>query len=150
MKLKYKLLLVPALASLMLLTVCGVAAWVIQTQKAALVELNGGASAEYRDLLRFESMLTAAQAGVYRTMTAASAGGEATSTPHPLAPFMAAHGILSLLVFLLLVAYSYLAFVADRRGRHFFHDHPGIAWSFLGLWVLSVGSGWALYAINYL
>ena len=83
-------------------------------------------------------------------MREASAGGEATSTPHPLAPFMAAHGILSLLVFLLLVVYSYLAFVADRRGRHFFHDHPGIAWSFLGLWVLSVGSGWALYAINYL
>ena len=83
-------------------------------------------------------------------MREVSAGEEAASTPHPLAPFMAAHGILSLLVFLLLVVYSYLAFVADKRGRHFFHDHPAIAWSYLGLWILSVGSGWALYAINYL
>ena len=53
-------------------------------------------------------------------------------------------------IVLLLVVYSYLAFVADKRGRHFFHDHPAIAWSYLGLWILSVGSGWALYAINYL
>ena len=83
-------------------------------------------------------------------MREVSAGEEVASTPHPLAPFMAAHGILSLLVFLLLVVYSYLAFVADKRGRHFFHDHPAIAWSYLGLWILSVGSGWALYAINYL
>lgn len=83
-------------------------------------------------------------------MREVSAGHDAASAPHPLAPFMAAHGILSLLVFLLLVVYSYLAFVAWKRGRYFFHDHPAIAWSFLGLWTLSVGSGWALYAINYL
>lgn len=83
-------------------------------------------------------------------MREVSAGEQAASTPHPLAPFMAAHGMLSLLVFLLLVVYSYLAFVAHKRGAHFFRDHPGITWSFLGLWILSVGSGWALYAINYL
>ncbi|MGD9598212.1 MAG: hypothetical protein AB7G76_11670 [Steroidobacteraceae bacterium] len=83
-------------------------------------------------------------------MREVSAGEEMASTPHPLAPFMAAHGILSLLVFLLLVVYSYLAFVAQKRGAHFFADHPAITWSFLGLWTLSVGSGWALYAINYL
>lgn len=83
-------------------------------------------------------------------MREVSAGHEAASTPNPLAPFMATHGILSLLVFLLLVVYSYLAFVADKRGRHFFRDHPAVTWSFLGLWTLSVGSGWALYAINYL
>lgn len=35
-----------------------------------------------------------------------------THTPSPLAPFMAAHGILSLLVFILVVVYSYLAHVA--------------------------------------
>jgi len=75
--------------------------------------------------------------------------GHESAGPHPLAPFMAAHGILSLLVFLLLVVYSYLAFAAVRRGRFFFRDHPAVAWSFLGLWMLSVGSGWALYAINY-
>jgi cytochrome bd-type quinol oxidase subunit 1 len=81
---------------------------------------------------------------------------ETTATSHaeaaasPLAPFMAAHGILSLLVFVLLVVYSYMAYVASKGGRHFFHDHPVVTWSFVGMWMLSVGSGEILYAINYL
>lgn len=83
-------------------------------------------------------------------MREVSAGEVAERVPNPLAPFMALHGMLSLVVFLLLVVYSYLAFVAQKRGRHFFHDHPTLAWSYLGLWILSVGSGWALYAISYL
>ncbi len=78
-----------------------------------------------------------------------STAGHDPEAPHPLAPFMAAHGILSLLVFLLLVVYSYLAFAASRRGRFFFREHPAVAWSFLFLWMMSVGSGWALYVINY-
>lgn len=69
---------------------------------------------------------------------------------NPLAPFLAAHGILSLLVFVLFVVFSYLAYVAFKRGRHFFHDHAGITWMFLGLWMISVGSGEVLYGINYL
>jgi len=81
-------------------------------------------------------------------MRETTAGHEA-ATPHPLAPFMAAHGILSLLVFLLLVVYSYLAYAAAKRARYFFRDHPAVTWSFLALWMLSVGSGWALYFINY-
>jgi len=75
--------------------------------------------------------------------------GQESAVPHPLAPFMAAHGILSLLVFLLLVVYSYLAYAAAKRTRFFFRDHPAVTWSFLALWMTSVGSGWALYFINY-
>ena len=75
--------------------------------------------------------------------------GQESAVPHPLAPFMAAHGVLSLLVFLLLVVYSYLAYAAAKRARFFFRDHPAVTWSFLALWMLSVGSGWALYFINY-
>lgn len=83
-------------------------------------------------------------------MRETSGGAESVSTVEPqMAVFMAGHGMLSLLVFMLLVVYSYLAFVAWKRGRYFFHEHPGITWSFLGLWALSVGSGWALYFINY-
>lgn len=81
-------------------------------------------------------------------MRETSSGGHETG-PSPYAPFMAIHGSLSLLVFILLAVYSYLAFVAMKRGRHFFRDHPAITWSFLALWVLSVGSGWALYYLNY-
>jgi hypothetical protein len=76
--------------------------------------------------------------------------GHHEAVSSPLAPYMAAHGILSLLVFVLLVVYSYLGHVAWKQGRNFFFDHRGIAWSFLFLWMLSVGSGEALYAINYL
>lgn len=71
-------------------------------------------------------------------------------TPSALTPWLAAHGMLSLLVFVLLVIYCYLAHVAMKRGRHFFHDHRTLTWVFLGLWMLSVGSGEVLYAINYL
>lgn len=72
------------------------------------------------------------------------------ATPNPLAPFMAAHGILSLVVFILFVVYSYLAYVSWKRGKHFFFEHKGITWSYLGMWMLSVGSGEALYIINYM
>lgn len=83
-------------------------------------------------------------------MREVSAGHESGSGASPtMAAFMAAHGMLSLLVFVLLVIFAYLAFVAWKRGRHFFHDHPVVTWSFLGLWILSVGSGETLYLINY-
>jgi uncharacterized membrane protein YozB (DUF420 family) len=72
------------------------------------------------------------------------------AAPNPLAPFLAAHGILSLLVFVLFVVFAYLAYVAFKRGRHFFYDHAGLTWTFLFLWLLSVGSGEVLYGINYL
>ena len=72
------------------------------------------------------------------------------SVASPLAPFMAAHGILSLLVFVMLVVFAYLAYVASKRGRHFFFDNKAVTWMFLGLWMVSVGSGEALYAISYL
>lgn len=83
-------------------------------------------------------------------MREVSGGDEAAHTVgSQMALFMAGHGMLSLLVFMLLVVYSYLAFVAWRRGRYYFHERPGITWSFLGLWTLSVVSGWSLYFINY-
>ncbi len=83
-------------------------------------------------------------------MREVSAGQESGSGASPtMAAFMATHGMLSLLVFLLLVVFAYLAFVAWKRGRYFFHDHPAVTWSFLGLWMLSVVSGETLYLINY-
>lgn len=83
---------------------------------------------------------------IYR-MRESSAG--VAAAPSPLAPFMAVHDMLSLLVFLLLVVFSYLAHVAMKRGRHFFQERPALTMSFLGLWMASVGSGEVLYAMNY-
>jgi uncharacterized membrane protein YozB (DUF420 family) len=81
-------------------------------------------------------------------------GGETAATETgagftPYIAFMAAHGILSLLVFILLAVFSYLAFVAFKRDRHFFAEHPKLTYSFLGLWLVSVVSGWTIYAINF-
>ncbi len=72
------------------------------------------------------------------------------AAPSALTPWLAAHGMLSLVVFVLLVIYCYLAHVAMKRGSHFFHEHKTLTWVFLFLWTLSVGSGEVLYAINYL
>lgn len=82
-----------------------------------------------------------------REVSAAGSTHEAGGSPYGM--FMAAHGVLSLLVFVLFVVFAYLAYVAIRRDRHFFKDHPGVTWGFLGLWMLSVGSGELLYALNY-
>lgn len=81
-------------------------------------------------------------------MSDASGGHEQVSSGY--AMFMAGHGMLSLVVFVLFVVYAYLAQVASKRQRHFFAEHPVLAWSFVGLWMLSVGSGEALYVMNYL
>ena len=86
---------------------------------------------------------------IFRMREVSAGGGQHATGGSPYAPFMAAHGMLSLLVFVLLVVFAYLAFVASKRGRHFFQDHPGVTWTFLGLWTLSVGSGEALYFLNY-
>lgn len=87
---------------------------------------------------------------IFRMREASSGGGHVEGPPSPYVAFMAAHGTLSLLVFILLTVFSYLAFVAMKRERHFFRDHPVLTWGFLGLWMLSVGSGWGLYYVNYL
>ncbi len=67
----------------------------------------------------------------------------------PWIAFLAAHGILSLVVSILLAVFSYLAYVAFKRDRHFFAEHPKLTYGFLGLWLVSVVSGWIIYAVNF-
>lgn len=86
---------------------------------------------------------------IFRMREVSAAGSQHAAGGSPYGLFMAAHGMLSLLVFVLFVVFAYLAFVAMKRNRHFFQDHPGITWGFLGLWMLSVGSGEILYVLNY-
>jgi hypothetical protein len=86
---------------------------------------------------------------IFRMREVSAAGSDHAAGGSPYGLFMAAHGALSLLVFVLFVVFAYLAYVAIKRNRHFFRDHPGVTWSFLGLWMLSVGSGEILYALNY-
>ena len=43
-----------------------------------------------------------------------------------------------------------LAHQEQRAGRLFFRDHPKLTWTFLVMWVLSIGSGEAIFVIRYL
>lgn len=63
--------------------------------------------------------------------------------------FAAGHGVLSLLVFILFAAFSFLAYSANKRGHHFFRDNRTLTYAFIGLWTLSVVSGEVLYFVNY-
>ena len=62
--------------------------------------------------------------------------------------FAAAHGSLSLIVFILFAIYSALAYSDLKRNRHFFREHRYQTYNFLGLWLISIISGEALYVIQ--
>jgi len=78
----------------------------------------------------------------------AAVGREALSTGMKIA--FAAHGMLSLIAYLVFVIIAVLAFQEQREGRWFFRDHAALTWAFLMLWVVSIGSGEALFALRYL
>ena len=62
----------------------------------------------------------------------------------------AAHGLLSLVAYLVFVVLGVLAHQEFKAGRWFFRDRPALTWSFLVLWVISIGSGEVLFALRYL
>jgi len=62
----------------------------------------------------------------------------------------ALHGMLSLLAFAAFVVLGVLAHQDQKRGRWFFPEHPALTWTFLAVWIVSVGSGEALFVARYL
>ena len=64
--------------------------------------------------------------------------------------FFAAHGILSLLAYLVFVILAVFAWQDQRTGRFFFRERPALTWAFLAAWTVSVGSGEVLFALRYL
>lgn len=62
----------------------------------------------------------------------------------------ALHGSLSLVVFAALVVLVTLAILDEKRGRHYFAEHPLQTRVFLLFWFVSVGSGEAFFALRYL
>ena len=81
---------------------------------------------------------------------AASAPGtkELLSTGMKIA--FAAHGLLSLVAYLVFVVLGTLAYQEFKAGRWFFRDRPALTWGFLVLWTVSIGSGETLFALRYL
>jgi len=78
----------------------------------------------------------------------ASAGAEALSTSMKI--MFAAHGMLSLLAFLIFVVLAVYAWIDQRAGRWFFRERPALMWAFLLLWTVSIGSGEVLFVLRYL
>ena len=62
----------------------------------------------------------------------------------------AAHGLLSLVAYLVFVVLGTLAHQEARQGRWFFRDHPRLMWTFLVLWTISIGSGELIFVLRYL
>ena len=94
----------------------------------------------------FEAMVNVAYMATRASR--ASAGAETLSPAMKI--MFAAHGMLSLLAFLVFVVLAVYAWLDQRSGRWFFRERPVLTWAVLALWVVSVGSGEVLFALRYL
>ena len=98
----------------------------------------------------FEAMVNVMYMANRSAAASASAPGsrEALSTGMKIA--FAAHGLLSLVAYLVFVVLGTLAYQEFKAGRWFFRDRAALTWGFLVLWTISIGSGEVLFALRYL
>jgi hypothetical protein len=64
--------------------------------------------------------------------------------------YFALHGMLSLLAYLVFVILGVLAYQDQKEGRYWFRERPAVTWTFLAVWIISIGSGEVLFVIRYL
>ena len=62
----------------------------------------------------------------------------------------AVHGMVSLLAFIVFVVLGVFAYQDQKRGVYFFRERPGLTWTFLIVWTLSIVSGEAIFVLRYL
>lgn len=87
---------------------------------------------------------------VYMAIRAAHADSD-SSIAGAMKLFLAAHGILSLLMFAGLIVLYLLAVVDEKMGRPtWFRRHAAMSWTFLVFWMVSVLSGEAIFVWRYL
>ena len=79
-----------------------------------------------------------------------SAAASGNTIPPNMRLFFALHGMLSLLAYLVFVVFGVLAYQDQREGRFWFRDRPVITWTFIVVWIISVGSGEVLFVTRYL
>jgi hypothetical protein len=60
------------------------------------------------------------------------------------------HGILSLVMFVLLIIFLIVAWTRYRKGENFFHNHKILTFTFLFFWSISVLSGFGFYIFKYI
>jgi hypothetical protein len=83
------------------------------------------------------------------TRTARAAAGTDT-IPTGMKIAFAAHGLLSLLAYLVFVVLGVIAWQEQRAGRYFFRERPGVTWTFALVWTISVVSGEVMFTLRYL
>ncbi len=81
---------------------------------------------------------------------AAAAPGAAEALSAGMKILYAAHGLLSIVAYLLFVVLGTLAYQEQKASRWFFRDHPRLTWAFLVMWTISIGSGEAIFVMRYL
>ena len=96
----------------------------------------------------FEAMVNVMYMANRSAAASAPGSAEALSTAMKIA--FAAHGLLSLVAYLVFVVLGTLAYQEFKAGRWFFRDRAALTWGFLVLWTISIGSGEVLFALCYL
>lgn len=84
----------------------------------------------------------------------ANRAAHAATGQDPIGPgmklFYAGHGILSLFAFIGFVVVAIVAWQEQRHGRWFFREHPVLTGAFVVVWLVSIGTGEAIFVMRYL
>lgn len=96
----------------------------------------------------FEALVNVMYMANRSAAAAAPSSGETLSTAMKIG--YAAHGLLSLVAYLVFVVLGVLAYQEQRAGRWFFRDHATLTWVFLVVWTISIGSGETIFVLRYL
>lgn len=87
---------------------------------------------------------------LYMAGRASQAATGAEAIAPALRLMFAAHGILSLLAYLVFVMLGVFAYQDQKLGRFYFRERPLLTWTFIVVWAISIASGEALFASRYL
>jgi len=98
----------------------------------------------------FEALVNVLYMANRAASAAAAAPGSAEALPTAMKLGFAAHGILSLVAYLVFVVLGALAHQEQKAGRWFFRDRPALTRAFVVLWLVSIASGEAIFVFRYL
>ena len=87
---------------------------------------------------------------LYMSHRASQAASGAVVVAPGMKLFFAVHGMVSLLAFIVFVVLGVFAYQDQKRGVYFFRERPGLTWTFLLVWTISIVSGEAIFVLRYL
>jgi hypothetical protein len=87
---------------------------------------------------------------LYMSHRASQVSNGAVAMARGMSLFFAVHGMVSLLAFIVFVVLGVFAYQDQKREVYFFRERPGLTWTFLIVWTLSIVSGEAIFVLRYL